>query len=39
MVNSGMVVLTGREKADVAMSWKLQPTAETVVDERERKLM
>jgi hypothetical protein len=42
MVKSGMVVLTGREKADVTdadvlVCWKLQPAAGTVVDERERK--
>jgi hypothetical protein len=41
MVKSGMVVLTGREKADVTdadvlVGWKLQPAAGTVVDERER---
>jgi hypothetical protein len=35
MVKSVMVVLTERKKADVTMGWKLQPTAETVVDERE----
>jgi hypothetical protein len=39
MVKSGMMVLAGREKTDMIMSWKLQPTAETVVDEREEKLM
>jgi hypothetical protein len=38
-LNSEIVVLNGREKADMVMSWKLQPTAETVVDEREEKLM
>jgi hypothetical protein len=42
MVKSGMVVLTGREKADVAdadvlVGWKLQPAAGTIVGERERK--
>ena len=41
MVKSGMVLLTGRERvdvadADVAMGWKLQAAAGTVVDERER---
>jgi hypothetical protein len=41
MVNSGMVVLTGREKADVtdtdvAVGWKLQPAAGTIVGKRER---
>jgi hypothetical protein len=41
MVNSGMVVLIGREKADVtdtdvAVGWKLQPAAGTIVGKRER---
>jgi hypothetical protein len=41
MIKSEMVVLTRREKtdvtdADVAIGWKLQPTAGTVVGERER---
>jgi hypothetical protein len=41
MVKSGIVMLTGREKADVAdadvaVGWKLQPAAGTVVGERER---
>jgi hypothetical protein len=36
MVKSGMMVLTKREKADVAVGWKLQPAARTVVGERER---
>jgi hypothetical protein len=41
MVKSGMVVLTVREKldvadADVTVGWKLQPAAETVVSEKER---
>jgi hypothetical protein len=41
MVKSGMLVLTGREKADVAyadvaVGWKLQPAAGTVVEEREK---
>jgi hypothetical protein len=41
MVNSGMVVLIGRENtdvtdADVAVGWKLQPAIGIVVDERER---
>jgi hypothetical protein len=38
MIKSGMVVLTRREKSDVAMGWMLQPTVGTVVGERERKL-
>jgi hypothetical protein len=41
MVKSGIVMLTEREKtdvtdADVVVGWKLQPTAGTVVDKRER---
>ena len=41
MVKSGIVMLTGKEKADVAdadvaVGWKLQPAAGTVVGERER---
>jgi hypothetical protein len=32
-----MMVLTGREKVDVAVGWMLLPTAGTVVGERERK--
>jgi hypothetical protein len=36
MVKSRIGVLTGREKNDVAVGWKLQPAAETVVGERER---
>jgi hypothetical protein len=36
MVKSGMVVLTKREKVDVAVGFKLQPAARTVVGERER---
>jgi hypothetical protein len=36
MVKSGIVLLTGREKADVAVGWKLQSAAGTVVSERER---
>jgi hypothetical protein len=41
MVKSGMVVLTVREKldvadADVTVGWKLQSAAETVVSEKER---
>jgi hypothetical protein len=41
MVKSRMMVLTGREKAnvadaDVAMGWKLQPAAGTVVGDSER---
>jgi hypothetical protein len=39
MVKSEIVLLTGREKADVAVGWKLQPATGTVVGERERKLM
>jgi hypothetical protein len=39
MVKSEMVVLTRREKADVAMGWMLQPTAGAVVGKREKKLM
>jgi hypothetical protein len=30
-------VLTGREKADVPVGWKLYPAAGTVVGEREKK--
>jgi hypothetical protein len=42
MVKSGMVVLIRRKKTDmtdanVTVSWKLQPAAIIVVDERERK--
>jgi hypothetical protein len=42
MVKSEMMVLTGREKinvadADVTVGWKLQTAAETVVGERVRK--
>jgi hypothetical protein len=37
IVKSEMVVLTRREKADVAMDWMLQPAA--VVGKREKKLM
>jgi hypothetical protein len=36
MVKSGMRVLTGREKTEVAVGWKLQPAVGTVVGERER---
>jgi hypothetical protein len=41
MVNSVMVVLTEREKADVtdtdvAVDWKLQPAAGIIVGKRER---
>jgi hypothetical protein len=36
MVKSGMMVLTERVKADVAMSWILQVVGGAVVDERER---
>jgi hypothetical protein len=36
MVKSEMVLLAGREKVDVAVGWKLQPVAGTVVGERER---
>jgi hypothetical protein len=41
MVKSRMMVLTGREKAnvadaDVAVGWKLQPAAGTVVGDSER---
>jgi hypothetical protein len=32
MVKSGMVAMTRRENADVTVGWKLQSTAETVVD-------
>jgi hypothetical protein len=31
-----MVVLTGREKADVAVGWMLQPAAGASVGENER---
>jgi hypothetical protein len=37
MVKFGMMVLTRREMVDVAVGWMLQPTAGTVVGERERK--
>jgi hypothetical protein len=36
MVKSGIVLLAGKEKVDVAVGWKLQPAAGTVVGERER---
>jgi hypothetical protein len=36
MIKSEIGVLTGRKKADVAVGWKLQPAAGTVVGERER---
>jgi hypothetical protein len=36
MVKSRMMVLTGREKANVAVGWKLQPAAGTVVGDSER---
>jgi hypothetical protein len=36
MVKSRMVVLTGREKADVDVGWMLQPATGAVVSERER---
>jgi hypothetical protein len=41
MVKSGMVMLTGRDKANVAdagvvMGWMLQPTAGVVVGKMER---
>jgi hypothetical protein len=41
IVKSGMMVLTGKEKAhiadaDVAVSWMLHPAAGAVLDERER---
>jgi hypothetical protein len=39
MVKSEMVVLTRREKVDVAMDWMLQPAAGAVVGKREKKLM
>jgi hypothetical protein len=44
IVETGMVVLTGREKsdvgdADVAMGWMLQRAAGAVVGKRERKLI
>jgi hypothetical protein len=34
MVKSGMRVLIGREKTEVAVGWKLQPVVGTVVGER-----
>jgi hypothetical protein len=42
MVKSAMVVLTERERSDMAdadvdVGWMLQPAARAVVDERERK--
>jgi hypothetical protein len=36
MVEFGIVVLTGRYKSDVAVSWMLQPAAGAVVGEREK---
>jgi hypothetical protein len=36
MVKSEIVMLTGKEKTDVTVGWKLQPVAGTVVGERER---
>jgi hypothetical protein len=36
MVKSGMVVLTGRENADMTVGWKVQPAAGTIVSEKER---
>jgi hypothetical protein len=39
MVKRGMMVLTGREKIDVAVSWMLQAVAGALVVERERELM
>jgi hypothetical protein len=36
MVKSRMVVLTGRENADMPVGWKLQPAAGTIVSEKER---
>jgi hypothetical protein len=36
IVKSEMVVLTRREKADVAMGWMLQPATGAVVGKRER---
>jgi hypothetical protein len=35
MVKSEMVVLTRRENAYVAVGWKLQPTAGTIVGKKE----
>jgi hypothetical protein len=31
-----MMVLTGREKADVAVGWMLQPAARAVLGERDK---
>jgi hypothetical protein len=31
-------MLTGREKTDMTVDWKVQPAAETVVGEREKNL-
>jgi hypothetical protein len=36
MIKSRMVVLTGREKADVAVTWVLHLAAGVLVGERER---
>jgi hypothetical protein len=36
MVKSRMGVLTGREKTDVALGWKLQPAAGIIEDEKEK---
>jgi hypothetical protein len=36
MVKSGMMLITGREKTDMAMGWMLQSVAETVVGESKR---
>jgi hypothetical protein len=36
MVEFGIVVLTGRYKSDMAVSWMLQPAAGAVVGEREK---
>jgi hypothetical protein len=36
MVKSRIGVLTGREKVDVAVGWKLQPAAGIIEDEKER---
>jgi hypothetical protein len=37
IVKFEMVVLTVREKVDVTVGWKLQPTAGTIVDEMKKK--
>jgi hypothetical protein len=38
MVKSRIVVLTGKEKTDVAVCWMMQPTAGAMLGEREREI-